>query len=117
MKQLDWDATEARARQMSEESLLMALADIAHVIPQVRAIERAGWLPAEAKSEGYYCDEASVYRRELAQRAKGVTPMGQLIAAGNRLAEVLNHTRERHHPAISDWEDTVQRVSTQVNPL
>jgi len=117
MKQLDWDTTEVRARQMSEDELLAALADIARVIPNVRAIEQHGWLPAEAKSEGYYCDEASVYRRELAHRANGATPIGQLIAAGNRLVEVLNHTRERHHPAVSDWEDTVQRMTSQVRPL
>jgi hypothetical protein len=118
MKQLDWEATEARARQMTEDEIMAALADIAKVIPNVRAIERAGWLPAEAKSEGYYCDEASVYRRELAHRAKGSTPLGQLIAAGNRMAEALGHTRERQHPAIDDWQEAVQRVDTvPVEPL
>jgi hypothetical protein len=68
MKQLDWDATEAKAREMSNEQLNLAIADILLVLPNVREIERAGWLPDGAKSEGYYCDEASVYRAELKRR-------------------------------------------------
>jgi len=117
MKQLDWDAMEAKARGMSDAELHAAIRDILSVLPNVRMLERGGWLPNGAKSEGYYCDEASVYRRELAHRAKGETPLAQLIEAGNKMARVLN-SRSNRHPSVLAWDEAVQRAEdAHVVPL
>lgn len=110
MKQLDWSATEERARTMSDAQLNGALADILKVLPNVRAIERAGWLPDGAKSEGYYCDEASVYRAELRRRSRMADdPVRRLISAGDKLAEALTDCT---HPALAEWNEAVVLATT-----
>jgi hypothetical protein len=68
MKLLDWDATEARAKTLPNDALLYSIADCLAASRAAAQLEKAGTLGYEAKSEGYYHDEISVYRRELKRR-------------------------------------------------
>jgi len=60
-KVLDWKTKEARARKMTVEALEFSVKDCVEARDAMR-----GWNP---EAEGYYQDEASVYRRELNRRA------------------------------------------------
>jgi hypothetical protein len=65
--QLDFEACEARAKTMTDSALHYALVDIEKTLPLARAMDRIG-VTHGGKTEGYYCDEASVYRKELKNR-------------------------------------------------
>jgi len=56
MKTLDWNSKQAYAKTLSNKELLYAIKD---------CIETAN---ANKDNEGYYHDEASVYRAELVKR-------------------------------------------------
>lgn len=60
---LNWAAVERRALQMSDAELNYAARDAAEA---ASALDGAEGL--SGKDSGYYRDEASVYRRELARR-------------------------------------------------
>ena len=63
---LDFAETKRRAKAMSMEALLYSANDAAEAAIMAEALERAG-CPV-SKSGGYYRDEASVYRAEIARR-------------------------------------------------
>lgn len=63
-KQLDWNATEQKAKQMDERALWYAILDIQKVLPSSDALDRND----NGNRGGYYRDEASVYHREIANR-------------------------------------------------
>ncbi len=62
---IDWNATAARAAEMSTVQLLGALDDILLTLPNADAMDRENG----SDLGGYYRDEASVYRTELHNRA------------------------------------------------
>lgn len=64
--QLDFSEVEERALRMSREALVHAIADCYKTARYAREIELSG--NPVIKSEGYYMDELSVYRRELKKR-------------------------------------------------
>jgi len=66
MKNLDWKATEKRARSMTDEGLIWSRVDCNEAATAADALERAGC--SVSKSGGYYRDEAGVYAAELAGR-------------------------------------------------
>ena len=66
MKQLDFAATEERARGMTVAMLLFSIRDCHEAGEAAWAIEKAG-CPV-TKTQGYYHDELSVYARELERR-------------------------------------------------
>ena len=61
-KVMDWNAKEAQAAGMTSEALEHSIKDCIQARDAMK-----GWNP---QMEGYYQDEASVYRRELNRRAK-----------------------------------------------
>lgn len=63
-KQIDWNATETRAARMTSIELHYALIDISKTLPNADALDREDG----GDRGGYYRDEASVYRAELARR-------------------------------------------------
>ena len=63
---LDFAETKRRAKGMTLEALLYSANDAAEAAIMAEALERAG-CPV-SKSGGYYRDEASVYRAEIARR-------------------------------------------------
>lgn len=66
MKTLDFGATEEKARRMTVSELHYALLDISRTLPYADARDRENRTAWEG---GYYRDEASVYRAELARRS------------------------------------------------
>jgi hypothetical protein len=64
MRTLDWNTKEAQAVAMSRAELRGALDDILRTLPNADALDREDG----GDRGGYYRDEASVYRRELASR-------------------------------------------------
>lgn len=65
-RQLDWIATEARAREMSDDGLAYARADILRSLPLADDIDRS----CGTNNGGYYRDMSSVYAREQQRRRK-----------------------------------------------
>jgi hypothetical protein len=65
-KQLDWEATEARARSMSVACLLYAIKDCREAAEAAWQLEKAG--NPVSKTQGYYHDELGVYAQELERR-------------------------------------------------
>ena len=64
---IDWERTEERAKQMTKEQLEGALRDIRATLPYADEMDLVN---DTTTCGGYYRDEASVYYRELAERAK-----------------------------------------------
>jgi len=62
MQTLNWTATEARAKRMTDEQLTWAIDDCITTAQLLGPGEQIG------KDQGYYHDEASVYRQELNRR-------------------------------------------------
>ena len=63
-KQIDWNAVEKRAAEMSTLSLRFALVDIHETLPHADDLDRLDG----GNRGGYYRDEASIYWRELKKR-------------------------------------------------
>jgi hypothetical protein len=63
-KQINWSETEERAKEMSGSELHWALVDILKTLPYADTMDRE----LGTDDGGYYRDEASVYRAELARR-------------------------------------------------
>lgn len=64
--QIDWNRTEARAREMTVAELHYARVDIAKTMPFAEALDRENG----TSNAGYYADEASVYAREMTRRIR-----------------------------------------------
>jgi hypothetical protein len=64
--QLDWNATEEKARGMTVAELLYSIRDCSEAAEAAWALEKAG--NPVSKTQGYYHDELSVYARELERR-------------------------------------------------
>ena len=65
-KQLDFTLTKRIAKRMTREALKYTIKDCWEACQMAEKIERAGL--RTLKSGGYYRDEGSVYRAELARR-------------------------------------------------
>jgi hypothetical protein len=65
---IDFEATTARARRMTDEELIWSVYDAAEAADLAEALERDG-CPV-SKTGGYYRDEAMIYRAELRRRQK-----------------------------------------------
>ena len=63
---LDWEATAARATGMTVDQLEWSIADCIEAGKCAFEIELAGY--RVGKSQGFYHDEASVYRAEIVSR-------------------------------------------------
>lgn len=63
---IDWNKTAKQAENMTDAQLAGALQDILETLPHADAMDR------ETGSDrgGFYRDQASVYRKEQARRAK-----------------------------------------------
>lgn len=61
---IDWSSVEDRAAGMSDSALFYALEDIRKTMPIARANDRIDG----GDREGWYADEASIYRQELNRR-------------------------------------------------
>jgi len=66
MRVLDWEAIEAKAAKMSNAELAHARKDCIEAGAAAWGIEKSGG--HVDKDQGYYHDEASVYRSELKKR-------------------------------------------------
>lgn len=66
MRTLDWTATQEKAHKMTIEALCYAIKDCQEAAEAAWDLERNGC--RVDKSQGYYHDEASVYRAELKNR-------------------------------------------------
>ena len=74
MMNLDFAETARRAMLMSSDSLRFAINDCREAGICALEMERShGGLGYNAKSQGYYSDEASVYLAELKRREKTLT--------------------------------------------
>lgn len=67
-KYLDWAATALRALDMTHEQLWGAIRDCHAAGIAALQLEREGF--RVSKTQGYYADEASVYRAEIERRRK-----------------------------------------------
>ena len=63
-RQLDWNAESARAAEMTNAQLWGAIRDILATLPNSDALDRED----DGNRGGYYRDQASVYRAEIASR-------------------------------------------------
>lgn len=63
-KQIDWAATEEKARNMSDEVLYFAILDIRKTLRNADALDREDG----GNRGGYYRDEAGVYHAEWRKR-------------------------------------------------
>lgn len=70
MRHLDWNATCEKAQRMTIEELCYAIKDCIEAGNASWDLERKG--NRVDKTQGYYHDEASVYRTELKRREKVV---------------------------------------------
>jgi hypothetical protein len=68
MRTLDWEATAERASHMTNEELIGAIKDCSDAGEASWALQRAG--NKVDKTQGYYHDELSVYRREVKERGR-----------------------------------------------
>lgn len=68
----DFDAIRARAREMTEQALLWSIQDCYEAAGWASEIEKAGC--RVGKTEGYYTDEAAIYRAELNRREREMYP-------------------------------------------
>jgi len=66
-RQLDWNATQARAREMTVPELHYAMLDCHKAAEAAWQLEKAG--NRVDKTQGYYHDEASVYWSEMQRRS------------------------------------------------
>jgi hypothetical protein len=73
---LDWDTVKDRAGRMTDEALRGAIRDCHDAADMAWELEKAG--NPVIKTQGYYHDELSVYRHELADRAKREQQLGVL---------------------------------------
>lgn len=64
MENLDWAATEAKAKKMTDTALHYAVLDCRE------SVRVMGNFVFKGKDAGYYRDELSVYSRELTRRGK-----------------------------------------------
>jgi hypothetical protein len=67
MRQIDWNAMEAKAGEMNLAELHGAINDILKVLPHADAMDRE----TGSGHGGYYRDESSVYRTEIRRRMDG----------------------------------------------
>jgi hypothetical protein len=74
---IDWNGYEERARGMSSSELHYALLDIQKTQPNARALDREDG----GDREGWYSDEASIYRKEQERRRKGGSQGDKMQAA------------------------------------
>lgn len=74
----DFDAIRARAREMTEQALLWSIHDCMEAAGWAGEIEKAGC--RVGKTEGYYTDEAAIYRAELNRRKLEVYPSATIKA-------------------------------------
>ncbi len=63
-KQIDWNAVADHAAHMSTEVLRAGIKDILKTLPNAHAFDR---IDGGCRG-GYYCDEISIYRKELKMR-------------------------------------------------
>jgi len=63
-KQIDWNHVADLAKGMSVDQLNYAIEDILKTLPHADALDRTD----EGNRGGYYRDETSIYRNELAKR-------------------------------------------------
>ena len=75
-QQLNWEAAKERSQGMTDEELRGAIRDCHEAGDAAWALERTN--NPVIKTQGYYHDELSVYRRELADRAKREQQLGVL---------------------------------------
>ena len=81
-RQLDWEATQNKAKSMTIEMLEYAIRDCRQAGLNALAIEQSGF--RVDKSQGYYSDESSVYHNELNNRLidlyyEANPPMGSAV--------------------------------------
>lgn len=68
---LDWSRTEEYAASASTGALWAGILDIQKTLLPARELDRVVPRPSGVSREGVYCDEISVYRRELRKRGLG----------------------------------------------
>jgi len=78
-QQINWTQVQDRAKHMTVAELTFAIADCGEAASAMGPGERVG------KDQGYYLDEQSVYRSELAKR-----PRARLQAAIDRAVATAN---------------------------
>jgi len=76
MQQLDWNTTKERAKGMTDAELRGAIRDAHEAGDMAWALEKAG--NPVSKTQGFYHDELSVYRREIAERYRREQQLGVL---------------------------------------
>jgi hypothetical protein len=63
---IDWSSVEERAARLSDNALFYALEDIKKTMPIAREHDRIDG----GDREGWYADEAAIYRMEINRRRK-----------------------------------------------